>query len=503
VAPQPPPESDLVEPTAATSGKRPNAATRIADLARDLSTELIFDGEHAYVVVQQPTHVRCLPIHSRAFRRWIAAALRRSGQNIPSGDALKMAELALTGLAEERGVSPTPTIRVAGRDGIIYLDLGDDDWRCVRVSPGRWDLVQHPLEGPYLYRPPRMAALPEPVQGGSVEALWQFVNVPREEDRKLLLVWMLQALWPRGPYPTLVFYGEQGSAKTSAMSAVKALVDPTRTTATSNAPTEPAGPPREVRDIAAAAYGRHVLAFDNVSYIDQWLGDALCRLATGSEIANRQLYSNYDEEGFSAIRPVMLSAVPDVVAQSDLADRSIKIRLEPPARRVEERDLWRSFEKARPQIFGALLDLLAGALANYNRAQVPQIDVRMADFARLGEAAGIVLGWPQGEFTQTYAANRSDAARELAQTDPVFEPLGDLLDESDGVWTGTLTALLSELNTRIELHERGRGWPSNARGLSSYLERLKPSLRAAGITLERLGRSGREGVRYQIWRGDA
>ena len=77
--------------------------------------------------------------------------------------------------------------------------------------------------------------------------------------------------------------GEQGSGKTTAAKMVRSLIDP------HVAPLR--GPPRDLRDLAIAAFNQYVLAFDNLSGISADLADALCRLSTGGGFATRMLYS--------------------------------------------------------------------------------------------------------------------------------------------------------------------------------------------------------------------
>ena len=61
--------------------------------------------------------------------------------------------------------------------------------------------------------------------------------------------------------------------------------------------------PREIRDLAIAARGSWLVAFDNISHLPHWLSDALCRLATGGGFATRELYTDFDEALFDALRP--------------------------------------------------------------------------------------------------------------------------------------------------------------------------------------------------------
>ena len=81
--------------------------------------------------------------------------------------------------------------------------------------------------------------------------------------------------------------------------------------------------PREDRDLFIAANNGHVIVFDNVSGLPDWLSDSLCRLATGGGFATRQLYTDGDEVLFDAMRPIILNGIEDFVSRPDLADRTI------------------------------------------------------------------------------------------------------------------------------------------------------------------------------------
>ena len=104
-------------------------------------------------------------------------------------------------------------------------------------------------------------------------SLRPFLNVGSDVDFVLVVSWILAALCDKGPYPVLVLRGEQGSAKSSLCEIVRELIDP------NTAPLRAL--PRDERDLFIAANKGHVQAFDNVSALQPWLSDALCRLATG------------------------------------------------------------------------------------------------------------------------------------------------------------------------------------------------------------------------------
>ncbi|HYZ78445.1 MAG TPA: hypothetical protein VE596_13840, partial [Gaiellaceae bacterium] len=484
-----------------------------ASMAADLG-ELIWDGEHAYLVARESGHVRTLAVRSKAFRLWLHSKLKAHGDRPPSNPQQWSAAMeSLEARAAEGGTGLTPSIRVASLDGAIYIDLGDDSWRCVKVTTEGWSVIPHPADGPYFYRPPRLAALPEPKSNGDLADLWTFFNV-RADDRPLLLAYLVQALRPRGPYPILSAHGPAGATKTTFISAIKALTDPTLSSPESPALTSPRKPPREERDVIAAARNNRVVAFDNVSYLDQWLSDALCRLATGAELGGRANYTDFDEAVFVASRPVMLNGIPDVVRQSDLADRCVKVECRKPPKRIPEATYWHRFKREWPILLGVVLDLYSAVLRHWTEAagRVPDdADVRMRDFARIGEALGLELGWAEGEFTHLYADNLGNAAAEIAHSDPITKPLIHLLRERGGSWEGTTQELLTKLGgalnesdpTRSLDIKNDREWPRSPHKLAARLARLSTALEAVGVVVSETYRSnGRSVRRIDMCTGD-
>src|SRR5262249_14350570 len=136
----------------------------------------------------------------------------------------------------------------------------------------------------------------------------------------LAVSFMLAAMRERGPYPVLDLVGEHGSAKSTFARVLRKLIDPNSASLRAL--------PREDRDLFIAANNGHLLVFDNVSKMPDWISDTLCRLATGGGFATRQLYSDGDEALFDAMRPIILNGIEDIIERPDLADRAIFLTLE-------------------------------------------------------------------------------------------------------------------------------------------------------------------------------
>src|SRR5213078_5023396 len=147
------------------------------------------------------------------------------------------------------------------------------------------------------------------------------------------------------------------------------------------------------------------LAFDNVSGLQAWISDTLCRLATGGGFAVRQLYTDQDEVLFDATRPVILNGIEDIVTRPDLADRAVLLTLEPipEERRRAEVELWAAFEAERPRILGVLLDAVVEGLKRLPETRLEKLP-RMADFALWATACEGAL-WAEGAFGAAYSSN--------------------------------------------------------------------------------------------------
>lgn len=275
-------------------------------------------------------------------------------RSAPRG-ALDEATYQLLGLAR-REDEKTPNIRCVYHDNALWLDLGGKDWDGVRITADGWeivDLITAPLVRGRGIR--TLRALPKPEHGGSISTLRHFANV---DDKDFVLFCGVTAglLCPFGDYTTTVFCGPAGSGKTTATLVMRGLVDPhkvnTRTMTT-------------VRDLMTGAGNTRIIALENVSHISAEMSDAICRLNTGTDYAERKLYTNGQEFMSSLHCPVLINGIPGNLAErEDLADRVVTFNFPLLGDRLQGKDaFWRKFEAAKPKLLGALLDGVVGAFA--------------------------------------------------------------------------------------------------------------------------------------------
>jgi hypothetical protein len=453
-------------------------ATRLVDLGKRVP--LFHDPEqNAYATVAVDDHDETWRLRSTGFRSWLARQYYEREGAIPRAGAIQDALTTLEGLARFDGPELAVHLRHAHVDGVLYIDMGDAAWRVIEVSAAGWRILD---ESPVKFRRPRgMQPLPEPVRDGrhGIEWLRGFLNIT-DDDAWRLIVGFLLGCFSKGPYPVLVLNGEQGSAKSTTGRVIRSLVDPART------PDRSA--PRDERDLIIAATNGHVVSFDNLSGLRDWLSDGLARLSTGAGFGTRELYSDAEETLFWAARPIILNGITDLAVRSDLLDRTLLVTLPriPDEQRRTAASFWTEFDAAAPAILGALLDAVSASLGGHRSVRLRRLP-RMADFAVWVTAAERALGWEDGAFMASYGRNRASAHDLALESASIVPPLQRLPE----TWEGTAGELLEQLLGLVaEKVAKREDWPANPRSLSGQLRRLAPDLRAIGIEVTFPQRSG-------------
>lgn len=236
-------------------GKKDTVPSRLIAIVQE-QCELFHDGPDTFVSIEVDGHRETYPVGSTIFRRWLRAEYWRENKASPHSQGLQDAMSTLEALALFEGSERMVFLRVAESGGAIYVDLGDDEWRAVKITSTAWRVVRRPSVR--FHRPSGYQSLPVPQRNGDLRALRPFVNV-EDEDFVLILAFLVAALFPGRPCPILALNGEQGSAKSTLCRLLRALLDPN---ATPNR-----RPPRNSEDLMVSARHSRLLVFDNMSGI--------------------------------------------------------------------------------------------------------------------------------------------------------------------------------------------------------------------------------------------
>jgi hypothetical protein len=441
-----------------------SVATQLVEMAHEHYTLGVTETGEVYAVAKDgPNIARRLRGGRRSLRADLARAYFEKHKTAAGAQALADALLVLEG--EAQGLDPTVVHLRCGRalDGRLVLDLCRDDGLVALIDGSRWELTDSPV---VLWRTNASLPLPTPDPAGNLDRLRVLLNV-RDEDWPLIVAWLVAALIPDVPHAVLLLKGEHGTAKSTAARLLTSLLD--------RAASQLRTAPRDVEDWAVACAGSWVTCLDNVSHLQSWLQDAICRAVTGDRLLRRQLYTDSDVAVLAYKRVLALTSIDPGSLNGDLADRLLTVELEriAEADRLSEERLANVWGAAHPQVLGGLLNLTVDVLAALPQVRSAGLP-RMADFARVMLAVDEVLGTSAYE---TYAEQAGSTAEQVADADSVSVAIRRSI-------TTTVTGTASALLERLTPDKPPRDWPTTPQAMGGRLSRAAPALRRLGWLVE-------------------
>lgn len=445
-----------------------NALIEMAGKHCDLFHDERSDG---YAVTTHKKIRRTLKLRGREFRRWLAGLYYAETERAANNEAISTALSVLEAKATFDGRMLELSNRFAMREGVIYLDVADENWRVIKITTHGWEVLAKP---PVLFRRySHQKSLPDPVKGGLLSGIHDHLAIKSDDDKLLVEAWLVACAFPDIPRPAITFHGPQGASKTTTARVLKSLSDPSLT--------ESVDLGKSPADLAQVLDHHGVPCLDNLTSIPAWAADLLCRGVTGGAFSKRELYSDDSDIILSFKRPMIITGINIPTHAPDLLDRLLLIELEriSPDKRMDEATFWTQFNSDKPMLFGALLDSIAGALLHLPKVNLNRMP-RMADFAKIACAYAEFAGIGSERMLDIIMSHTSRQTQEILDADPVATAIRDFIQKR-GAWTGTAAELL-ELITPASKPD---GWPKQANALTRKINVLHATLNECGISVRR------------------
>lgn len=425
----------------------------------------------SFVVLPFENHTEVCQTNGTRFRNWMARNYRAKYGAPPKSDALTQARIQIEARCEDSRQVELFN-RVGWHNGAILYDLTTPDWKGVRIDNEGWDIVQLP---PVFRRYQHQAEQVIPKKDGDPKEILRFCNIS-PDDHCLFMAVLASFFIPNIPHIILSQNGEQGSGKSNNSRKIKGIGDPSKVMLTST--------PKDLDQAQMTAEKHWISTFDNISKIHEWFSDFLCRGVTGEGDMKRSLYTNDDEFIRSYRRCFVLNGIGASLWRADLLDRSIIFDIPILKNTRPEKLMEEEWKNALPGILGGFFTSISKAITI-----VPKVTghekFRMSDFAQWGAALSEAMGYSQDEFFKKYQESVDRKWQETAEENTLVNKLVAVVEESNGEWQGSVTALLEKVNPE-DCHDKHL--PSSQKALSSELLRIAPILRNVGIDVIRSAR---------------
>jgi len=191
---------------------------------------------------------------------------------------------------------------------------------------------------------------------------------------------------------------------------------------------------------------------------------------------------------FSFRRPIIFNGIDIPSDRPDFRDRCLVLTFP----RIENfqplAGLDAQFERARPALFGALLELLVKTLRLLDSTP-PTGEFRMPDFAHFGRAVARALGREAKDFDAAYRANLCEHSSDLVEDSPFARAVREFAKSytKKTSWRGNVKELLGLATEVAKEHNiPTKDFPQSPRWASTRLRELAPPLRAEGVIVEQL-----------------
>jgi hypothetical protein len=476
-------------------------ADRVVEALRPHYHGRLFRDEYdiPHVAINVNGHLETLPIDSNRFKDWITRMFFKEQSTVLDAGILTnvISFMRAEGKFNDDVKKSPLSLRVAHRreHGLLkwYYDLANDKWEFVEITSQGWTIKNNqilfrrfPTEGSQVH--PSREYDPD-IYDKFIDLLLN-VNVKEENKKEYKLslkCYIISLFIPEIPKVVFTPSGDKGAAKSTMLRTIKMQVDPS--------PIPILTLPKSENEFIQQLYHNYLSYYDNVSILNEWQSDVICRASTGGGSSMRELYTNDEDIIRNFKRCVALNGINLAATKPDLLDRSLittHTQIQDKDNKTEE-EIAQKYEEIRPYVLGYILDILVKVLRfkeqnpNFKLDRYP----RMADFAEYGEIISRCMGYPQNEFYNSYINNIKSQSEQVIDTDSVASVLVHFMFvkyEDMARWEGTMTSLYSELELvaeEIKISTTGKFWPKTPSRLARRINEIKQNLREMGLHIDK------------------
>ncbi len=226
------------------------------------------------------------PIYSEQFKDKLYSKYWKSTRKLLTRGTLVQIIDNLAAIAKFEGKERKIFTRIAQINDTIIYDFCQQKPVYALVKNGTYKLLKS-SNVPF-YRPPSMKpqAFPDKKSDATklLPLLKKYFRLSNESEFLLLACYVLSCFVPNIQHPQVMFHGNKGASKTTAIKLITRIVDPRMGSVSTL--------PKKLEDLALILSRDYLHGFDNLRYLSREHSDLLCVNCTGGSDIKRKLYSD-------------------------------------------------------------------------------------------------------------------------------------------------------------------------------------------------------------------
>jgi hypothetical protein len=452
-----------------------------------------------YAVIERNNHDELVNMNSEEFSRYLSKLYYGAENRVINKNTINNSKRLLESFTTE---TRTLNNRVAKIGNIIYYDLNNEEWQCIKITEDGWEIVENPL---LFYRgdPNRVQVQPRlpfaeitPTDRNRrwVRDLVDKFFIKYDFQRIIAEIYIISLFISDISHPIILPTGPRASGKTLLLRCIRQIVDPRPFS------TLVERLPRDDKDRRVSILNSYLACFDNESHLNPDLMDEICTWVTGFSMSVRELYTTDEMRTFSAQRALGITGINIPITNSDALDRAFIVDMESvpdgsdensESKLISENKFIAGIKSSVPDILEYIFNVLVKSLERYDEVE-RQIrpNHRLADFVIWGETISRVIGNKHNEFLQAWYQNTQQQNINVVQNDPFAELLIEFILNhcQENEFRIEPQHLLINLKHHAETvgirHDRVKWFPQRAVWVSRKIKTLIKDLKVANILVD-------------------
>lgn len=384
--------------------------------------------------------------------------------------------------------------RIASNNNSIYYDLCSPDWKLVKITENKVEIVNHGLETPIFERMTNQSQQITPNLDYKENPIHEFTKLVKFGNDSVFPIHLVSMFIDHIAIPMMMIVGQEDSAKSTRCALTKRVIDPRLVPPENNDLDSQLNHfPKNNDDLNINLSNNYCPVFENVSKITLEQSDTLCKAITGAGYSKRELYKNNDEIILIFRRKIILNGIPVTAEQSDLARRVIYYHTDR-INKIGLDQVLEKFHEIQADLLGHIFTTLSKAISLFYtvRKEITEID-HMTDFTIWGEAISRSLGHEPGSFVTNYHQRMISDSEKLNDDNPAAPFIEELfkhkIDDSENpdeisLSFGECYGQLSSFADTHHYDKKNDIFPKSAGKIRGWIERSKPIIYKLGYEVE-------------------